>query len=147
MLSILQRVNSASVCIKNKEYSKINYGVLILLGIGKEDTSKDIQYLIDKVINLRIFNDEEDKMNLSILDIKGDILIVSQFTLFANVNRGRRPSFIDAAPPELAEKLYNQFLNGFNQYNLNIQSGKFGAMMDIALINNGPATFILDSKN
>ena len=146
MRALLQRVNSAEVHINNQIYNQINKGLLILLGIGKNDDIKDIQYLIDKIINLRIFNDNKNKMNLSIVDIKGDILIVSQFTLFANVTKGRRPGFSESENPKIAENLYNIFLNQFDDYNLKIQSGKFGAMMNIHLINNGPATFMLDSK-
>jgi len=146
MRALLQRVNSAEVHINNQLYSQINKGLLILLGIGNNDDIKDIQYLIDKIINLRIFNNNQNKMNLSIVDIKGDILIVSQFTLFANITKGRRPGFSESANSKIAENLYNIFLNQFDDYNLKIQSGKFGAMMNIHLINNGPATFMLDSK-
>ena len=146
MIALLQRVNSAKVCINQQSYSAINNGLLVLLGIDKNDRLVDIHYLIDKIINLRIFNDNKQKMNLSILDIKGEILVVSQFILLANIKKGRRPSFIDSAEPKIAEKLYNMFVDKLNKVDLIIESGKFGAIMDIQLINNGPATFILNSK-
>ena len=111
MIALLQRVNSAKVCINQQSYSAINNGLLVLLGIDKNDRLVDIHYLIDKIINLRIFNDNKQKMNLSILDIKGEILVVSQFTLLANIKKGRRPSFIDSAEPKIAEKLYNMFVD------------------------------------
>ena len=148
MIAVLQRVKSAQVNINNKQYSKINNGLLILLGINKIDTITDIEYLINKIVQLRIFNDDDDKMNLSVSDINGDILIVSQFTLLANVQKGRRPSFVDSAKPDYAKELYDLFIKQLKKYdNINIQTGQFGAMMDVKLINNGPATFILDSHS
>ena len=147
MIAILQRVTSACVYINQKKYDKINEGLLILLGIAKHDTEKDIEYLINKIIQLRIFNDNDDKMNLSIADINGDILVVSQFTLLANTKKGRRPSFIDSAKPDIAKKLYDLFIDRIEKYNLNIKTGQFGSMMDIELINSGPTTFILDSNS
>ena len=148
MIAILQRVKSAQVNINNKQYSKINNGLLILLGINKIDTITDVNYLINKIVKLRIFNDDKDKMNLSISDINGDILVVSQFTLLANIHKGRRPNFTESAKPDDAKELYDLFINQLKEYNnLNIQTGVFGSMMDIKLINNGPATFILNSHN
>ena len=148
MIAILQRVKSAQVNINNKQYSKINNGLLILLGINKIDTITDVHYLINKIVKLRIFNDDKDKMNLSISDINGDILVVSQFTLLANIHKGRRPNFTESAKPDDAKELYDLFINQLKEYNnLNIQTGVFGSMMDIKLINNGPATFILNSHN
>ena len=147
MVVILQRVNSASIYIDKKEYNKINNGLLILIGIGKNDTEDDIKYLVNKIIRLRIFNDGDEKMNLSISDLNGEIMIVSQFTLLANTKKGLRPSFIDSAHPNLAEKLYNLFVDKINQTDLNFKTGKFGSIMDVQLVNNGPATFILDSRN
>ena len=147
MIAIVQRVSSAKVSINNKKYNKINKGLLVLLGVSKDDSIKDINYLIHKITKLRIFNDNMDKMNLSICDINGDIMVISQFTLLANVKKGMRPSFINAAEPKLAIKWYNLFIDKLSETNLNIKTGKFGAMMDIDLINHGPATFILDSKN
>ena len=147
MIAILQRVSSAEVYINQKIYDKINDGILILLGINKDDKLNDIDYLINKIMHLRIFNDNNEKMNLSISEISGEILVVSQFTLSADIKKGRRPSFRDSASPDLAEKLYNLFIKNIKKNNLNIATGKFGSMMDIKLINNGPATFILDSKH
>ena len=147
MIAILQRVNSAHLYIDQKIYSKINNGILVLLGVNKNDTLYDIEYLINKMVKLRIFNDEKQKMNLSLLDINGDIMIVSQFTLQADLKKGLRPSFINSANPDLAEKLYNLFIENIKKLNINVKTGKFGAMMDVKLINSGPATFILDSKH
>ena len=147
MIAIVQRVSSAKVSINNKKYNKINKGLLVLLGVSKDDSIKDINYLIHKITKLRIFNDNMDKMNLSICDINGDIMVISQFTLLANVKKGMRPSFINAAEPKLAIKWYNLFIDKLSETNLNIKTGKFGAMMDIDLVNEGPATFILDSKS
>tara|TARA_X000001036_G_C20685794_1_gene807564 strand:- start:254 stop:697 length:444 start_codon:yes stop_codon:yes gene_type:complete len=147
MIAIVQRVSSAKVSINNKKYNKINKGLLVLLGVSKDDSIKDINYLIHKITKLRIFNDNMDKMNLSICDINGDIMVISQFTLLANVKKGMRPSFINAAEPQLAIKWYNLFIDKLSETNLNIKTGKFGAMMDINLVNEGPATFILDSKS
>ena len=147
MIAIVQRVTSAKISINNKTYNKINRGLLVLLGIDKDDSEQDLDYLIHKVTKLRIFNDDMNKMNLSISDINGDLMVVSQFTLLANVQKGMRPSFINAAKPNVAEKWYNLFIDKLTETNLNIKTGKFGAMMDIDLVNEGPATFILDSKN
>ena len=148
MIAVLQRVKEAQVDINCKQYSAINNGILILLGINKIDTISDVKYLINKIVQLRIFNDDEDKMNLSISDINGDILVVSQFTLLANIQKGRRPSFTDSAKPDAAKKLYDLFIDQLKEYNnLNIQTGVFGSMMNIKLINNCPATFILNIHN
>ena len=147
MIAILQRVKTAEVLIQNQQYNAIEKGLLILLGVSKGDTKNDVNYLINKIIKLRIFNDQNNKMNLSISDINGDIMVVSQFTLLANIKKGMRPSFINSAEPNLAEKLYNLFISRLSDTGLNIKTGKFGSMMDICLVNNGPATFILDSKN
>ena len=147
MIAILQRVSSSSIYINKKEYNKINNGLLILIGISKHDTEEDIKYLVNKIIGLRVFNDNDDKINLSISDLNGEIMIVSQFTLLANTKKGLRPSFIDSAPPNIAEELYNLFVDRIKQTDLNVKTGKFGSMMDVHLVNNGPATFILDSRN
>tara|TARA_B100001250_G_C19803792_1_gene792342 strand:+ start:2558 stop:3001 length:444 start_codon:yes stop_codon:yes gene_type:complete len=145
MLSVVQRVNSASVSVDNLLYSNIEQGLLVLLGIEENDIIKDADYLIDKILHLRIFNDKDNKMNRSVLDIQGEIMVVSQFTLLANTSKGRRPSFIKAANPKIAQSLYKYFLDELKKHNLCIQSGKFGAHMDINLVNNGPATFLLQS--
>ena len=146
MITLLQRVDSAEVHINKEVYNKINSGLLVLLGIDKNDKLSDIKYLVDKIIHLRIFNDDKDKMNLSIIDIQGEILIISQFTLLADIKKGRRPSFIQSAEPNIAKNLYNIFVDQLHSSNLIIKTGQFGAMMDIKLINNGPATFILNSQ-
>ena len=146
MIALLQRVNSAEVQINQQIHNNINNGLLIFLGIKQNDSLKDINYLVDKILHLRIFNDDKDKMNLSIIDIQGEILIISQFTLLADIKKGRRPSFIQSAEPKVAKNLYNIFVDQLHSSNLIIKTGQFGAMMNIKLINNGPATFILNSR-
>ena len=145
MKAIIQRVKQASVNINQSEYSKITKGLLILVGIHKNDTVEDIKFIIDKSINLRIFSDENDKFNYSAIDLRAELLIVSQFTLHADTSKGRRPSFFDAALPENAEKLYDQVITEYNKTGLKINTGKFGAKMEIELINDGPVTIMLDS--
>lgn len=148
MRVILQRVNSAKVSIENKVNGEINVGFLVLLGIGKEDSFADIDYLVRKISNLRVFSDENEKMNLSVLDIDGECLVVSQFTLFANTKKGNRPSFIQSAPPSEAIPLYEQFVNQLSMtLGKDVPTGKFGANMQISLINDGPVTIFIDSKN
>jgi D-tyrosyl-tRNA(Tyr) deacylase len=146
MRAVIQRVKSAEVLIENSTISSINKGLLVLVGFCKNDAQEDYQKISNKILNLRIFEDDNNKMNLSVLDIMGEILIVSQFTLFAQCKNGNRPSFIDAAPANHAENIYNEFVNYFNNQYINIKTGKFRAMMDICLINNGPVTIQLDSK-
>ena len=145
MKIIIQRVKHASVTIENKIYKSIDRGLLIFLGISSEDTKKDAKYLVQKLINMRIFNDNNNKMNLSIKDLKLSIMLISQFTLYANCKKGNRPSFVEAAHPSVAKPLYEFFIKEIDKYNLNFQTGKFGAMMDIELINDGPVTIILES--
>ena len=142
---VIQQVKEAKVFINNKLYSSINDGMLIFLGIHSKDTLENIKYLINKLVKLRIFKDNTNRMNLSILDLNYSILLVSQFTLYANIKKGNRPSFIDAASPDKAKELYNLFIKELNQYNINLETGKFGEKMDVQLINNGPNTFILES--
>lgn len=144
MKSLIQRVKQASVTIDGELYSAINYGMLILLGVEKEDRLENAQKLAEKLINLRIFDDENGKMNQSLLDIKGEILIVSQFTLAGDCKKGTRPSFDKAAPPDVAKKLYEDFVKIISQYGLIIKTGEFQAMMDISLINDGPVTFMIE---
>jgi D-tyrosyl-tRNA(Tyr) deacylase len=147
MRVLIQRVKKASVTIDGEIYSEINQGLLILLGIEAEDTQEDINWLAGKIARLRIFSDENDAMNLSIQDINGDCLVVSQFTLHANTKKGNRPSFINAAKPEIAIPLYEKFvLQLESQINRKVKTGSFGAMMDVALINDGPVTIWIDSK-
>ena len=147
MRAILQRVKEASVTIEGNSVAKIDVGLLILLGIENEDTQEDIDWLTGKISKLRIFSDPEGHMNLSILDVGGDALVVSQFTLHANTKKGNRPSFIRAARPEIAIPLYTAFISRLEVVlGKKIQTGKFGAMMDVALINDGPVTIWMDSK-
>ena len=141
MKALIQRVKNASVAIDGKIFSKINSGILVFLGVEKADTKENAQKLADKILKLRIFEDNAEKMNLSIQDIKGEILIVSQFTLCGNCAKGTRPSFDNAAKPEIAKDLYEYFVNLVEQSGLNVQTGKFQAMMHISLINDGPVTF------
>jgi D-tyrosyl-tRNA(Tyr) deacylase len=145
MRAVVQRVSRASVKVDNNIISQITNGMLILLGVKKGDTKKEAELLAKKIINLRIFSDKEDKMNLSLLDISGEVIVVSQFTLYGNCKKGRRPSFIQAALPETADSLYRYFFECLNNYNIQVKTGQFQAMMQVELINDGPVTFILDS--
>lgn len=148
MIALIQRVSQASVKIDNKIKGEIQKGFLILLGIGLEDGTEDIQWLCKKITHLRIFGDEEGKMNLSIRDVEGDILLISQFTLQASTRKGNRPSFIEAAPPDKAIPLYESFIRQLEQeMGKTIQTGTFGADMKVSLLNDGPVTIIMDSKN
>lgn len=144
MKALIQRVKQASVMISGELYSSINYGMLIFLGVEKTDEIENAEKLAEKLINLRIFEDENEKMNKSLLDIKGEILVVSQFTLAGDCKKGTRPSFDKAAPVEKAEKLYEDFVKIISKFNLNVKTGKFQAMMDISLINDGPVTFMVE---
>ena len=148
MRVVVQRVKTASVIINNNDYSSINQGLLILLGISINDKDSDLDYIIDKIINLRIFIDNENKMNNDIASINGEFLIVSQFTLYGDARKGRRPSFIEAEKGEKAEKIYNIFIEKLkNKYSSEkVKSGQFGAKMEISLINDGPVTILLDSE-
>ena len=148
MRIILQRVKEASVTIEGKINAEIGQGLLLLIGIEKEDQQEDIDWLCKKVLDLRIFSDNEGKMNRSIRDVEGDIIVVSQFTLHANIKKGTRPSFIKAARPELAIPLYENFVQTVeNGLGKKVGTGEFGADMKVALINDGPVTIIMDSKN
>jgi len=145
MKVVIQRVKESSVKVDNKISGQIASGLLVLLGIGRDDGKKDVDYLADKIVNLRVFEDEDGKMNLSAIDLKKEILLVSQFTLYGDCFKGRRPSFFNAAPPEEAEKLYDYFLEKVSDYPLNVETGVFQAMMDVSLINDGPVTLIIDT--
>jgi D-tyrosyl-tRNA(Tyr) deacylase len=148
MKSVIQRVSKASVTIEGKVVSEIKNGLLILLGIEPADTEEDIEWLSKKIANLRIFNDEKGVMNNSLIDEKGDVIIVSQFTLHANTKKGNRPSYINAAKPEIAIPLYKQFIANFEiQIGKKVGTGEFGADMKVELLNEGPVTIIIDSKN
>lgn len=146
MKIVIQRVKKATVSINKDIVGAINYGFLIFLGIQSTDTEQDVDYLVKKVTKLRIFSDENNKMNLSIKDINGQLLIVSQFTLYANCNDGNRPSFIDAAKPDIAIPLYNYFIEECKKTVPIVETGEFGADMQVELVNDGPVTIIIDSK-
>ncbi len=147
MRVVIQRVLEASVSINNQAYSAINEGMLILVGIQADDTVEDIEWLVGKICNLRIFDDVDGVMNCSILEIEGDILAVSQFTLMAQVKKGNRPSYIHAAKPKISIPLYEKFLTVLSKgLKKEVKHGKFGADMKISLINNGPVTIVMDSK-
>jgi D-aminoacyl-tRNA deacylase len=147
MRALLQRVSRASVTVEEQIVGQIARGLLVLLGIGHEDTEKEVKTLADKLVQLRIFEDEAGKMNHSLLDIQGEILVVSQFTLYADTRRGRRPSFTDAAPPSLAIPLYEHFKTVVAAYGVPVASGTFGAYMQVELLNDGPVTLWLDSAD
>ena len=146
MKAVIQRVLSASVLVDGKEVGSINRGLLILLGVAQEDTSTDLEYLVKKTVGLRIFKDEHANMNLSIKDVSGEVLVVSQFTLCADTKKGRRPNFINAALPEIAESVYQQYCKKMREENISVQMGQFGAMMEVKLINDGPVTIVLNSR-
>jgi D-tyrosyl-tRNA(Tyr) deacylase len=147
MIAVIQRVSHASVTVDSELISEITAGYLILLGVMKDDTAKDRESLASKIVNLRIMSDEKGHMNRSILETKGEILVVSQFTLCADVTKGRRPSFIDSMPPEDANKMYIAFMDTLRESVPVVKGGKFGADMKVALENDGPVTIILDSTS
>ena len=147
MKAVIQRAKNASVTIDSRIAGAIDDGFVILLGVTHEDTLEDVNYLVNKIINLRIFEDDNGKMNLSLKDTNGSILSVSQFTLYADTRKGRRPSFIQAAKPVQANELYEKFNQALRNEEVHVETGEFGAMMDISLINTGPVTIIIDSKN
>ena len=147
MKAVIQRVSSAFVKVDEKQICSINRGLLILLGVEKNDSLEDLSYMVKKISGLRIFMDDDNNMNLSVQDVNGSALVVSQFTLCADTRKGRRPSFINAADPEIAENTYKNFCNTLRKKNIAVQSGRFGAMMEVSLINDGPVTIILDSQN
>ncbi len=147
MKIVLQRVKSASVEINSKIYSKINKGILLLFGVEKGDRAEFVDYLANKILNLRIFNDELGKMNLSVLDIQGEIMIVSQFTLAASTKKGTRPSFDNAMEPNIAKEFYEKFIYEMKKSNLKVENGIFGADMKVQLTNDGPVTFILEKRD
>ena len=147
MRALIQRVSSASVTIDGEVNGSVNQGLLILLGVTHTDTENDALYLAEKIANLRIFCDEQDKMNLSLLDINGEALVISQFTLYGDCRKGRRPGFSDAARPELADPLYERFIALLKEQGVKkVDTGRFGADMKVELLNDGPVTIIIDSK-
>ena len=146
MRAVIQRVKSASVTVEGKVVSEISKGLLVFLGVAQEDTPADVDYMASKIANLRIFEDNEGRMNLSILDIGGKALVVSQFTLCGDCRKGRRPSFITAARPEKADPLYQVLMDEISRLGVPVKAGIFQAMMDVELINDGPVTMMLDSN-
>jgi len=145
MKVVVQRVKSASVTVGKEITGAIEDGLLLLVGIHQDDTEEQLKWMCEKILKLRIFEDEDEKMNLSVSDVEGGILVVSQFTLYGNAKKGTRPSFIEAAKPDKAELMYEDMINYFKEHSdLDIQTGKFGAMMEVDLINDGPVTLILE---
>lgn len=145
MRAVIQRVSRASVAVAGIPVGQIDQGLLVFLGIHPEDTTSEISWMAEKIVNLRIFEDSEGAMNVSLFDIHKEMLIVSQFTLYGDCRKGRRPGFSGAAPPHLAEPLYLQFVDKVEQMGIQTATGKFGAMMEVHLINDGPVTLLLDS--
>ncbi len=145
MRAIIQRVKRGRVTVNDYEVGSINKGLVILLGVGKEDDLSHARYLVEKIANLRIFEDEAGKMNLSLLDIKGEALVVSQFTIYGDCRKGRRPGFFEAASPDKAQELYEAFCKLFGGKGVKVEQGQFQAMMVVEIINDGPVTFMLDS--
>jgi D-aminoacyl-tRNA deacylase len=145
MRGVVQRVSRAKVSVDGEITGEICRGILILLGVSREDSEKEALYLLEKTLNLRIFEDTDDKMNLSLLDIKGELLVVSQFTLYGDARKGRRPSFIEAAAPVEANHLYEFFVAEARKQISKVETGRFQAMMDVELVNDGPVTILLDS--
>lgn len=147
MKAVIQRAKDATVTIDGKVRGEIDYGIVVLLGVTHEDKEEDIDYIANKIVNMRIFEDENDKMNLSLLDVGGSILSISQFTLYGDTRKGRRPSFVHAAKPEQANKLYEKFNEVLRSKGVQVETGEFGAMMDVRLTNAGPVTLVIDSKD
>jgi D-aminoacyl-tRNA deacylase len=145
MRAVVQRVSRAKVTVNGWTTGEIGLGLLVLLGVGRQDTEADAAYLSEKVVGLRIFEDEDGKMNRSVRDVSGSVLVVSQFTLFGDVRRGKRPSFDEAAPPELARRLYELFVGQIQAAGLRCETGRFPEMMQVELVNDGPVTILLDS--
>jgi D-tyrosyl-tRNA(Tyr) deacylase len=146
MRAVVQRVKESSVTVGGDITGKIGAGLLVFLGVAKDDTINDVDYLADKILNLRIFEDEHGKMNRSLLEARGDMLVVSQFTLLGDCRKGRRPSFMNAAEPDKANELYEQFVEKAGIRGIRVKTGRFRAMMDVQLINDGPVTFIVESR-
>lgn len=145
MKLVVQRVKHAHVDVDGKTIGKIKEGLMVLLGVGSNDSEKNADLLLKKLLNLRIFRDENDKMNLSVQDINGELLIISQFTLYADTRKGNRPSFINAASPDMANRLYEYFIEKARKAGIKVQTGSFGAHMEVSLLNDGPVTIILEN--
>lgn len=146
MRAVIQRVARARVSVREEMVGKIGRGILVLLGVSKADTEADADYLAAKVAGLRIFDDENGKMNVSLLDNGGEVLVVSQFTLYGDTRKGKRPSFDEAAPPQVANELYQHFVGKIREVGIRCETGRFQAMMQVELVNDGPVTILLDSK-
>ncbi len=146
MRAVIQRVSKASVTVDSEITGEIGPGLLVFLGIHKDDEEKEIRWMVDKIINLRIFEDDDGKMNRSLIDTKGAMLVVSQFTLYGDCRKGRRPGYSSGAPPEKASTLYQQFIDAVAQKNISVANGRFQAHMDVELVNDGPVTLLLDSR-
>ncbi len=146
MRAVIQRVSRASVSVEGKVLGSIGLGLVVLLGVARDDEERDADYLLEKIVGLRIFKDEAGKFNLSLEDVGGDLMVVSQFTLFGDCRKGRRPSFSDAASPDLAERLYDHFVSASRKTGLTVATGEFRAMMSVELANDGPVTLMLDSR-
>ena len=146
MRACVQRVTSGSVTVDDEVIGKIGKGLVVLLGVGPDDDESDVKFMADKLTQLRIFEDADEKMNLSLLDVHGEMLIVSQFTLMGDCRKGRRPSFVAAAPPEQANELYEQFVSSVANHGVTVATGKFQASMQVSLVNDGPVTMLVDSK-
>jgi D-tyrosyl-tRNA(Tyr) deacylase len=145
MRAVIQRVQQCHVKVEKQTVGEISAGLLVLLGVGTKDQSSDADYLADKIVHLRIFEDAAGKMNRSLLDISGQMLVVSQFTLLGDCRKGRRPSFMHAAPPDIAEPLYNHFISQVREKGVSVATGQFGALMAVSLVNDGPVTLVMDS--
>ncbi|MCK5312045.1 MAG: D-tyrosyl-tRNA(Tyr) deacylase [Desulfobacteraceae bacterium] len=146
MKAVVQKVSKANVKVEKAVIGEIQTGLVVLLGVGHNDTEKEADYLAGKIVNLRIFEDDNGKMNKSLIDVKGDLLVVSQFTLMGDCSKGRRPSFINAAPPDMANKLYEYFIEQTKIKGIKTETGKFQALMDVSLVNEGPVTILLDTE-
>ena len=147
MKAVIQRVSRGKVTINHQVHGEIGRGFVVLLGVAKDDTKEDMDYLVKKISGLRVFEDEDGKMNLALKDVNGELLIISQFTLFANTKKGNRPSFIDAGLPEPSKAFYLDFIQAFRALGYTVAEGEFGADMAVELVNDGPVTIIIDSKN
>ncbi len=146
MRVVIQRVSEARVEVQGRSVGAIGPGLLVLVGVGRDDQDNDIRFLADKIVHLRIFEDDQGKMNRSVVDIGGEVLLVSQFTLWGDCRKGRRPSFVAAAPPQQAEALYEQLVDALRHYPIRVETGQFQAMMKVHLVNDGPVTLLLDSR-
>ena len=146
MRACVQRVREASVTVGDEVVGRVAGGLLVLLGVGRDDTDRDVEALVDKIVSLRIFDDQAGKMNLALTDVGGQLLVVSQFTLWGDCRKGRRPSFIAAAPPDLAERLYDEFVRAARSRGVTVATGRFRAAMQVALVNDGPVTLWLDTQ-